>query len=45
MKYTVCKYCGATLDHGERCECREDELWAEELVMLEGLRSTPAPTV
>ena len=24
MKYRECELCGATLDHGERCTCREE---------------------
>ena len=24
--YTECPYCGATLDPGERCDCRESEV-------------------
>ena len=23
MKYRICPYCGAHLDHGERCDCQE----------------------
>ena len=25
MKYIVCPRCGAHLDHGEKCECEEDD--------------------
>lgn len=25
MKYRVCPYCQANLDHGERCDCRDKE--------------------
>ena len=35
MKYRKCEYCGATLDFGERCECREAEAWAEEVIKME----------
>lgn len=26
MYYTECTYCGATLDPGEKCDCRESEV-------------------
>lgn len=26
MRYKVCKWCGANLDPGERCECEEHEI-------------------
>ena len=35
MKFKVCEYCGETLDFGERCECREAEAWAEEVIRME----------
>lgn len=25
MRYKVCKWCGANLDPGEKCECEEQE--------------------
>ena len=28
-KYTTCDDCGANLDHGESCDCTEDERQAE----------------
>ena len=24
--YKICEYCGATLDTGERCDCKQDEV-------------------
>ena len=42
MKNRICEYCGAALDYGERCDCREDELWAEEIISLEERRNTDA---
>ena len=29
MKYRVCPYCGANLDHGEKCNCQEEAQEAE----------------
>ncbi len=25
MKYNTCPYCGANLDPGEKCDCREED--------------------
>lgn len=25
MKYEVCRYCGAHLDPGEKCDCQKEE--------------------
>lgn len=30
-KYRTCPFCGAHLDHGERCDCREEKEETEEL--------------
>lgn len=26
MRYNICEYCGAALDCGERCDCKENDL-------------------
>jgi len=25
MQYKICSYCGCNLDHGERCDCRDEK--------------------
>lgn len=25
MQYNICPYCGANLDPGEKCDCREED--------------------
>ena len=34
-KYTTCGDCGANLDHGESCDCKEDEERQEETAETE----------
>ena len=39
MYYTTCPYCGAPLDPGEKCDCREEE--AAKVIRREEIKKEP----
>lgn len=40
MKYETCPYCGANLDHGEKCDCREEQRVTEREAKIDALRKS-----
>lgn len=42
MSYHTCEYCGANLDPGEKCDCKEEDLKLEEWIILRKMVKPPS---